>query len=158
MKQDNTKEAVSTDVVVERTIDAPVEKLWMAISDPVVMKEWYFNVPDFRPVVGTKFQFLEGPPDKKYLHLCEVVEVVPERRLAYSWRFEGMPGESVVTFELTPEGNKTKIKLTHAGVESFAVSGDPNVSKASFTAGWTDLITRMLPEFMEKQGAKDESR
>lgn len=143
--------AQSTPIVIERTVNAPVERVWQAISDPAEMKKWYFDVPEFRPVVGTSFQFKAGPPDKEYLHRCEVKDVEPMQRLAYSWCYDGLPGDSLVTFELTPDGDKTNVRLTHTGVESFAPSNDPNVKRESFLAGWTDIVTRMLPNFVEKQ-------
>jgi uncharacterized protein YndB with AHSA1/START domain len=136
--------------VIERMLNAPVDKVWKAISDGKEMQKWYFNLPDFRAEVGYEFQFNGGPPEKQYLHLCKVTEAVKEKRLSYTWRYDGYPGNSEVTFELFPEGNKTRIKLTHKGLESFAVSKNPHLDKKNFEAGWTDIIGRMLPEFLAK--------
>ena len=44
-------------VVVEELIDAPVEKVWQAITDKDKMKKWYFDLEEFKPEVGFEFQF-----------------------------------------------------------------------------------------------------
>src|SRR5204862_6298678 len=104
-------------LIVERTFNAPVAQVWKAITNRDEMKQWYFDLAEFKPEVGFEFQFSAGPDDKQYLHLCKVTEVVAGRKIAYSWIYEGYEGYSVVTFELFPEGNKTKLKLTHEGLE-----------------------------------------
>ena len=37
----------SDEVVVIREFHAPVKTVWRAITDPVEMRKWYFNVDDF---------------------------------------------------------------------------------------------------------------
>src|SRR5687768_9790784 len=105
--------------VMERTFNAPVGKVWKALTDTKDMKQWYFDLKEFRPEVGFKFQFDAGEEGKKFRHLCEVTEAVVNRKLAYTWRYDGHKGNSIVTFELFPEGDKTRLKLTHAGLETF---------------------------------------
>ncbi len=86
-------------LVFERLFDAPASKVWKAITDKEEMKKWYFDLPAFKAEVGCNFQFSGGPsPEKQYLHLCEVTEVIPEKKLTYSWRYDGYAGNSFVTF------------------------------------------------------------
>jgi len=47
-------------IVIERTFDAPVAKVWKAITDKDAMKQWYFDLPEFKAEVGFEFQFLAG--------------------------------------------------------------------------------------------------
>src|SRR5438105_308798 len=108
--------------VIERTYNAPVTKVWKALTDKSEMKKWYFGLAEFKPEAGFEFQFYGGPPDKQYLHLCKIKEVINNRKLSYSWRYDGYDGNSLVTFELFEEGNKTRLKLTHEGLETFPVS------------------------------------
>lgn len=136
--------------VIERTYNAPIEKVWSAISNNNEMKKWYFVLPEFKAEVGFEFQFSGGPPEKSYLHLCKVTEVVPGKKLTYSWRYDGYPGNSFVTFELFDEGTKTRLKLTHEGLESFAASNNPDLDKKNFEAGWAQIIGTTLPEFLAK--------
>ena len=135
--------------VIERTLDAPVERVWKALTDKSQMKEWYFDLKEFKPEVGFEFQFEGGAEDRIYTHLCQVTEVVPGKKLTYSWRYDGYEGNSFVSFELFPEGEKTRLRLTHTGLETFPAN--PDFRKENFAAGWTDLIGRSLPEYLQKE-------
>lgn len=134
--------------VIERTFNAPVEKVWKAITDKEEMKQWYFDLADFKPEIGFEFQFEGGPDDRKYLHLCKVTEAIQNKKLTYSWRYDGYEGNSFVTFELFPEGEKTKLKLTHTGLETFPAN--PDFAKENFVQGWTHIIGKSLQEYLEK--------
>ncbi len=135
-------------IIIERTFHAPVEKVWHAITDRQAMKQWYFDLEAFEPVEGFEFQFYGGTESKQYLHLCKIVEVAPPRKLSYSWRYDGYGGNSVVTFELFPEGDRTRLRLTHEGLETFPAS-NPDLAKANFVEGWTAIIGTSLKEFVE---------
>lgn len=136
--------------VIERTYNAPVEKVWQAITDNQQMKQWYFDIKEFKPEVGFEFEFSgTGSKGEQYLHKCKITEVVPGEKLTYSWRYDGYPGISYVTFELFAEGKETRVKLTHRGLETFAGNG-PDFAKESFMMGWTELIGKLLKGFVEK--------
>lgn len=135
--------------IIERVFNAPAEKVWKAITDKDQMKQWYFDIPGFRAEVGHEFQFEGGTKENCYLHLCKVTEVVEGKKFTYSWRYDGHEGNSFVTFELFPEGNKTRLKLTHEGLETFPVI--PDFAKENFVMGWTELIGKRLKDFMEKE-------
>lgn len=135
-------------VIVEHTYNAPIARVWQALTDPAQMKQWYFDVPDFKPEVGCEFSFLAGSETKKWLHLCKVVEVIPGTSISYSWRYDGEPGNSVVTFALTTQGDKTHLKITHVGLDTFP---DMDSFRAeNFNEGWTYFATKALPGFLEK--------
>lgn len=136
--------------VIERTFNAPAATLWKAITDKHEMKQWYFDLAEFKAEVGFEFQFSGGPsPERQYLHLCKVTEVVAGKKLAYSWRYDGYAGNSLVTFELFAEGNGTRIRLSHAGLETFPQ--EPDFAENNFVEGWTDIIGRSLKEYVEKR-------
>lgn len=134
--------------VIERVLNAPADIVWKAITDKEQMKLWYFNLAEFKPVVGFEFQFEGGTETKTFLHKCKITEVIPGKKLKHSWRYDGYEGNSFVTFELFPEGNKTRIKLTHEGLETFPAI--PEFAKENFAAGWTDIIGTSLKNFVEK--------
>jgi uncharacterized protein YndB with AHSA1/START domain len=141
-------------LLIEREFDAPVTQIWDALTRNDMLKKWYFQIPDFKPVVGFEFSFSAKPrEDVEYVHLCRVIEVIPGKKIAYTWRYESYPGNSIVTFELFPEGNKTKLTLTHTGLESFASAG-PDFSKESFTGGWTYILDKSLKGFLESAPAE----
>src|SRR3989337_1023338 len=81
---------------IERTFHAPVEKVWKALTDKNDMKQWYFDLKAFKPEVGFEFVFEAGEGGKTFRHVCKVTEVVVNRKLAYTWRYDGYPGNSVV--------------------------------------------------------------
>jgi uncharacterized protein YndB with AHSA1/START domain len=134
-------------LVIERTFDAPVSKVWKAITDKDEMKHWYFDLANFKAEVGFEFQFSAGSEEKNYLHLCKITEVIPKEKLTYSWCYEGFKGMSFVTFELFPEGHKTRMKLTHTGLETFPML--PDFARESFFAGWTEIIGKSLKNYVE---------
>lgn len=135
--------------IIERTYNAPIEKVWKAITDKEVMKQWFFDIAEFKPQVGFEFQFEGSNEERYYLHLCKITEVIPGKKLAYSWRYNGYEGISFVTWELFDEGDKTRLKLTHEGLKTFPMN-NPDFAKKNFVAGWTEIIGVSLKEFVEK--------
>jgi uncharacterized protein YndB with AHSA1/START domain len=134
--------------VIERLVNAPVEKVWKAITDKEQMKKWYFDIPEFKPEVGLEFTFDGSNENRTFTHLCKVIEVIPQQKLKHSWRYKDTEGESFVTWELKPEGNGTRVKLTHEGLETFPQNAD--FAKENFVAGWTDIVGKNIKEFVEK--------
>ena len=138
-------------ILVERTFDVPVNQVWTAITDNKALSKWYFNLAAFEPEVGFKFDFLGGPEDgTQYLHLCEVTEVIEGEKIAYTWRYDNYPGNSVVTWELIDKGEKTILRLTHQGAHTFEEAGK-DFSKASFTEGWNYIVHTSLKEYLERE-------
>ena len=134
--------------VIERTFNAPAAKVWKAITDRDEMSKWYFDLAAFKPVVGFEFSFEGGPDGRTYLHLCKITEVIEGRKLTYSWRYDGYEGNSFVTFELLEEDDKTRVKLTHAGLETFPAS-NADLAKENFVQGWTHIIGTSLKGYLE---------
>jgi uncharacterized protein YndB with AHSA1/START domain len=136
-------------IVIERVYNVPVSKVWKAITNKDEMKKWYFQLEDFRPEVGFKFQFFGGPENGiQYLHLCEITEVIFEKKLTYSWRYDGYPGNSFVTFALEAQRDKTLLTLTHEGIETIAPAG-PDFARSNFVEGWTYFVNTALKEYLE---------
>ncbi len=137
-------------VKIEKLLAASPQKVWDALTEKDKMKEWYFDLSDFKAVVGFQFSFAgKGHKGQEYIHLCKVIEVIPFKKLVYSWQYEGIDGYSEVCFELLEEGEFTKVLLTHTGLESFP-KNNPDFAKGSFTEGWTTLIQTFLPEYLNK--------
>lgn len=136
--------------VIERTYNAPVDKVWSAITNRDKMKEWYFDLAEFRPEVGFEFSFIGGDDNKSYLHLCKVTEVLEGRKIAYTWRYDGYEGESIVSWELFEENGKTRVKLTHSGLETFPADKNPDLAKKNFEMGWNEILGKSLKEYLKK--------
>src|SRR4051812_35614040 len=134
-------------VIVERTLNAPAARVWEALTDVGQMREWYFDLKEFKSEVGFEFEFVVEHEGNRYHHLCRVVEVIPEKKIAYTWRYKGEPGDSLVSFELFAEGDNTKLKVTHTGIETFPRT--PAYARKNFEAGWTAIATE-LEQFLAK--------
>ena len=113
------------------------------------MKEWYFDLEEFKAEVGFKFTFTGGPtPDRQYVHLCEVTEVIPKQKLVYSWAYEGYSGLSHVAFKLSSQDNKTRFKLKHSRIETFP-NEQPDFAIANFKAGWNSIVNESLEAYVQ---------
>lgn len=145
-------------VIIERTFNASAEAVWEAITDVEQMKQWYMpGLESFKPEVGFETQFSVPQGDKIYVHFWKVTEVVPGKKISYSWKYGGYPGESLVTFELLPEGDKTRLKLTHAGLEKFQPEIHPDLARSEFAEGWANIASSLGP-FLEKNRGVTENR
>jgi uncharacterized protein YndB with AHSA1/START domain len=147
-KNMTTNNQLAESVVVERVFNAPVAQVWKALTDVDQMREWYFDLKEFKPEVGFEFEFSVEHEGTTYNHLCRVTEVIPQKKIAYTWRYKDEPGDSLVTFELSREGEKTRVNLTHSGIETFPKT--PAYARKNFETGWTQLIGTELKQFVEK--------
>lgn len=136
-------------IIIERTYNASIEKVWKALTDKEQMRHWYFDISDFKPEVDFEFEFIgKGKNGEPFLHKCKITEVIPERKLTHSWRYDGYEGNSFVTFELSADGDKTHVKLTHKGLETLPQI--PAFAKENFVEGWTHILGISLKKFTEK--------
>jgi uncharacterized protein YndB with AHSA1/START domain len=95
-------------VVVEREFAHPPEKLWRALTQPHLIAEWLMK-SDFQPVADHRFKFTAdwGSVD------CQVLEIDPQKTLAYTWAAHGL--ESTVTWTLTATGAGTRLRMEQKG-------------------------------------------
>lgn len=134
--------------VIERTYHAPSQKVWEALTDRDKMEQWYFKLEAFKPETGFEFRFTGGTKEKTYLHICRITEVIPGKKLTHTWQYEGYGGQTFVTWEIFDEGDKTRVKLTHAGLETLP--SDPGFAKENFEKGWTHILGTSLKDYLEK--------
>ena len=137
-------------VVVEQSFNVSSEIVWKAITEIDQMHQWYFdNIPAFKPEVGFKTQFNVQSWDRNFMHLWKVIEVVPNKRLVYNWKYESYAGDSNVIFELFEQNNLTTLRLTNQILESFP-QDIPEFKRESCVEGWTYFIKNRLKEYLEK--------
>ena len=144
-----TKSNLAEAVVIERTFNAPIARVWKALTDVEDMKHWYFDLKEFKPEVGFEFEFSVEHQGTNYHHLCKVTEVIPQKKIAYTWRYKGEPGDSLVTFELSAKGDKTRLRLMHTGIETFPRT--LAYARKNFETGWTTIIGSELKKFLEEK-------
>jgi uncharacterized protein YndB with AHSA1/START domain len=140
-------------VVKEVMLNAPAYIVWKAITDKDQMKEWYFAVPEFKPEPGFQFKYYGEKNGQKFPISGKIQAVQPERKLVHTWSYDDYPAETIVTFELFPEGDKTRLRLTHTGLENIS-SEHTDVSPKNHQEGWNMIIGTSLPQYIEKQDIK----
>lgn len=136
-------------IIVTTTIDAPIEKVWEAITAPGQMRQWYFdNIPDFRAEPGFETAFEVASGDRVFPHRWRVTEADPPSRLTKEWRYDNYPGCGYVTFELASLGAQTRVHLINTITGDFP--GDiPEFKRESCMGGWEYFIRKRLKDFLE---------
>jgi uncharacterized protein YndB with AHSA1/START domain len=126
-------------LVKEVLLDAPVDRVWKAITSRDEMKQWYFDIKEFRAEPGFEFQFTADNAGKKFVHLCKVKEVDINKKFSHTWTYETHPeAVTLVTWELFPEGDKTRLRLTHEGLEKLPQDAD--YARENFVKGWNHIL------------------
>jgi uncharacterized protein YndB with AHSA1/START domain len=137
-------------LIVEHIYDTTVTKLWDALTKNEEIRKWYFQLAEFKPEVGFIFTFTGGKTGEfQYKHICEITEVIPRKKLAYSWRYDGFPGISYVSIELIEEGTRVRLKLTHSGLETFDHE-NPHFDLKNFQGGWNFILGQSLSNYFKK--------
>lgn len=137
---------MSIPLIKEFCYDAPIEKVWRALTDTESMRNWYFpQLREFEPAVGFKFQFEDDSAE--YQKEWIVTKVVEGKTLAHSWAYKGYAGKSEVIFDLFSEGDRTTLKVTQTNLETF--SNDPHFARERFEWGWDNLLGKNLKRLLE---------
>jgi Activator of Hsp90 ATPase homolog 1-like protein len=92
--------------------------------------------------LGFEFQFDGQNEGRTFYHRCRITAVAIGKILQFSWRYVGYEGNSLVTFELFAEGKKTRLKLTHEGIETF-----PNTTNKQKNSGVINHVSNTLLNF-----------
>ncbi|WP_299247733.1 SRPBCC domain-containing protein [uncultured Aquimarina sp.] len=136
-------------IVVEETFTTSIEKVWKAITNVIEMRLWFFdNIESFIPEVGFETQFLVQVEDRKYTHRWKIIEVVPNKKISYTWNYEEYPGDASVTFELFEKRDQVTLKLSLNVIEDFP-SDIPEFTIESCQAGWNYFIKERLKGYLE---------
>jgi uncharacterized protein YndB with AHSA1/START domain len=136
--------APGTTVVVRRTFEAPVAKVFRAWSDPSMAKRWSWG-PEF-DTVSIDLDCQTGGTWRQHVHdrntgenfFFEGVfqEVVPNRKLVHTFHFTSDRGynepPSLVTIEFSERGATTDVVLTHT---QLAESKSKETTK-----GWEEIF------------------
>lgn len=136
-----------TDIALDEVFPHAPEKVWRALTTAELIGRWLMAPTGFAPVKGNRFTFqtrAAGEWDGR-IH-CEVLEVVPNERLVYSWRSGhagnvgyGAPLDTVVTWTLsgTPEG--TRVRIVHSG---FVLPRN-DIAYANMGEGWKKVVRNL---------------
>ena len=126
----------TTDLVIERHINAPRDVVYRFFVEPERLVQWLGVVVDIEPEVGGRFLVdITGTDvvDGRFLEL-----VVPER-VVFSWGWQDNPNvpsrSSTVAVELHDVDGGTDLVMTHSGLPAPAV--------ADHTSGWKYFLPRL---------------
>ena len=138
-------------IVVEQTYNAKPETVWRSITEPDLMRQWFFEaITDFRPEVGFEGRFTVSNEGREFPHRWKVTEVVPHKKIAYDWSYENYPGDAWVAFELFEEGSSTRLRLTYTAREDFP-QDVPEFRRESGLAGWKYFVQKSLKGHLEAE-------
>jgi uncharacterized protein YndB with AHSA1/START domain len=111
-------------IVVEEVLPHAPETIWKALTTSDLIGRWLKMSPTgFEPVKGQRFTMKTTPAGAwdGVIH-CEVLEVIPNQRFAFSWKGGhagnagyGAPLDTVATFTLSKAENGTRLRLVHSG-------------------------------------------
>ena len=127
-----TSTAVQTrSVIVEREMPYPPEKIWRALTQPHLLGEWLMKT-DFKPVMDQRFTFSGdwGSVD------CQVMELEPNKALAYTWAAFGL--ESIVTWTLSPTHGGTRLRMEQEGFRA-----DQEQFYGGAQASWPQFLDKL---------------
>lgn len=136
-------------IIVEQTFKHDRKIIWSAITEHSKMQKWFFStIENFEPKVGFKTSFAVNTPERTFTHLWEITEVVPFKKITYSWRYAEYEGDSLVTFELFKLDNKSMLRLNTKVLIDFP--GDiPEFKRESGLLGWRYFINDSLVNFLK---------
>jgi uncharacterized protein YndB with AHSA1/START domain len=135
-------------IVVDEVFPHAPETIWKTLTNGELMGRWLGMTPTgFEPVKGKRFTYqttAAGAWDG-VIH-CEVLEVVPNQRLAYAWKggHEGNAGygsrlDTVVTFTLSKAEKGTRLRLVHSGF----VLPKNEIAFTNMGGGWKKVVPRI---------------
>lgn len=134
----------------ELHIDAAPEIVFEVVSSPEHIREWWHAETDVEPVPGAAGELVwrDEATGRTETVRYAVVEAVPPRLFSFRWVYDDVPpadGNSLlVTFELTPAGGGTTLRMTETG---FRERGwEVAVLEAQYrdhASGWDHFLPRI---------------
>lgn len=131
----------ASEISVTKTFNAPVEKVFAYFTDPALLRRWHTPLPSTPPVilvdlsVGGSYRFeMTDPEGKVHVAVGKYLEIVPEEKLVFSWKWEGAPGpDTTVTVLFHAKGDSTEVSLHHTGFADKETMGH-------HAQGWEALL------------------
>lgn len=136
-------------IVVACTYPNSVERVWDSITIHAEMIQWFFeDIPAFEPVVGFATSFPVSTGERTFTHQWEILEVIPQRKIKYSWNYPEYPGDSTVSFELEALDGSTNLKVICEVLEDYP-DDISEFKRESGVAGWTYFLKERLRAYLE---------
>jgi uncharacterized protein YndB with AHSA1/START domain len=138
------------DITRSIDIEAPLEKVWAAITEPDLIAQWFGDSAEFDATPGAPGSF--GWKDHGGAFQIVVEHVDKPKTLVYRWAREfgvaPVQGNStLVRFDLTEIDGGTRLDLVETGFEELA---DPQGAQSGNSEGWTAELGD-LAEFLKSR-------
>lgn len=135
------------DIVVDEIFPHAPETIWKTLTTGELMGRWLMAPTGFEPVKGNRFTYQTTPAGAwDGIIQCEVLQVIPNERLAYAWKGGreenagyGSRLDTVVTFILSKVENGTRLRLIHSG---FVLPKNETAFK-KMSEGWKQVLSRI---------------
>lgn len=90
------------------------EKVWRALTDPVLLSEWLLPIVELKLEPGAAFRF-NAPPQPGWDGRVngQMLEIDAQKKLSYRWVVGDI--DTVVSFTLTPTDAGTRLCLVQSG-------------------------------------------
>jgi len=129
-------------IVIEREMAHPPEKIWKALTKAHLIGEWLME-NDFELSIGHKFNFHAEPMyGWNGVTDCEVLEIVTNERLSYSWDASGDQAEdglkTVIVWTLTPTEVGTLVLMEQSGFRPTDEGG-----YQAMAGGWPRIVAKL---------------
>lgn len=135
------------DIDIDEVFPHAPETIWKALTTGTLMARWVMEPHGFEPVLGNRFTYRTTPAGEwdGTIH-CEILDLVPNRRFAYSWKGGhpgntgyGAPLETVVTFTLEPVAEGTRLRMVHSG---FVLPRN-ETAFTNMRQGWKGVVRKL---------------
>ena len=137
---DKTARSQSESISFEFDLNHVPEKVWRALTDPVLLAEWLLPVVGLKLDPGATFAFKREPmPGWDGMVNCRFLEIEAQRKLSYTWVVGDMDIDTVVTFTLTPTASGTHLSLVQSG---FRPDQKQNAGGARY--GWKMMGSKLV--------------
>ncbi len=111
---DKTAPEQTESIAFEWDLPHAPEKVWRALTEPELLKEWLLPVFDLKLEPGAQFMFkTQAYPGWDGTVNCRFTEIEPQRKLRYTWTVPFL--DTVVTFTLQPTATGTRLFLEQSG-------------------------------------------
>jgi len=116
------QQATAGEVRISRNYGVTPEKVWRAWTDPQALSQWFghsraeLTVAEIDLRVGGRYRIAFAGSTGELNEVSGVYqEVVPQRRLVFTWAFKSTPERvSRVSIDLTPKAGGTELRFVHS--------------------------------------------
>ncbi|PZR10796.1 MAG: SRPBCC domain-containing protein [Archangium gephyra] len=135
---ETTRPGQTDSISFEFDLRHPPEKVWRALTNPVLLSEWLLPVANLKLEAGSEFK-LQAPPQPNWDGTvnCKYLEIEREKKLSWSWIVGDI--DTVVTFTLAPISTGTRLSLVQSG---FKPHQKQNFGGARY--GWNMMSEKLL--------------